>query len=56
MIIKQKWYGDLEFDPSEKDIVQISMKNDIAGDCELIMIERKNIQKVIELLQKEIKA
>jgi len=47
--IKQQHYGTLQVDTSEKDIVQIWN----AG--ELVQIEREHLERVIELLNAELK-
>lgn len=48
MIIKQKNYGNIEVDNSEKDIVQI-INNE--SDPQIISIERDKIDELIKALE-----
>jgi hypothetical protein len=47
--IKQKYYGTLEIDNREKDMIMIWCREGKSN--EVIHIERGNIKKVIELLK-----
>ena len=51
--INQKLYTDIEIDTSEKDIVILWMNEKTESNC--IQIERKNIDKLIKILQDETK-
>ncbi len=52
-IISQRHYPKLEIDTREKEIVQIHMNG--KEDFNTIQVERKNLQKLINILKKEIK-
>ena len=54
MIVKQKQYSKLEFDCSEKDVIIISGETQ-TSDPQIIFIERKNLQKVIDVLKSQLK-
>ena len=49
--IDQKFYGNLEIDTSEKDIVILWMNEKTESNC--IQIERENLNQLIEILQKQ---
>lgn len=51
--IKQKHYGNLEIDTSEKDVIQIFMETNLIDEA--VQIERENLPRLIEILQGELK-
>ena len=51
MDVLQKFYGTLEIDTREKDIIQIWQKG--KEEINVIQIERENISALIYLLEKE---
>ena len=51
--IEQKFYGTIEVDKKEKDVIQIwNFQKQSAG---LVQIERENIPALIEILKTQIK-
>ena len=52
-VIKQEYYGKIEIDNREKDVVIIAMVE--KTETNLIQIERSNISKLIKVLKSELK-
>lgn len=50
--IKQKYYGKIEFDVREKDVIQIWHPDLL--DPQVIQVERENLKKFIEILTEEL--
>ena len=48
----QEFYGAIEVDGSEKDIVQIVMHQN--GECELVQIEREFLPTLIKILTSQL--
>jgi len=51
MKIKQKHYGTIDVDSYEQDIVKIWQYGK-KGDINVVQVEKENIDKLIEILQK----
>lgn len=49
-MIKQKNYGTIEIDNREKDIIEIWCNQRVS--CNVVQVERKNINRLIKQLQK----
>jgi len=51
-LITQKYYSNLEIDVTEKDIIQIWMKE--KNDSQVVMIERKNLKQLTKIITKQV--